>query len=137
MKNTKAYLILVLLGTVTFSVGLWFYSMRETLGVFEISVAAAVGIIVLVSLVVGMNRMKDEKAGIPVEDELSKLIKQKAAAKAFELSFYVWSMIAVFTVDTGIRPEIPIGIGILATGLVFLILWAFYKRRGISDGNQD
>ena len=134
MKNTKTMLIIMLAGTVTFSAGLWAYSTMEPLGTFEIAIAVLVALIVIFSLVIGMKRIKDEKKGLTPEDELSKSIKQKAAATAFMYSFYLWTAIILFMVDTKHSIEIPIGIGIMGMGLLFIGFWIYYSKTGIDNG---
>lgn len=134
MKKTKTMLIIMLAGTVTFSAGLWAYSTMEPLGTFEIAIAVLVALIVIFSLVIGMKRIKDEKKGLTPEDELSKSIKQKAAATAFMYSFYLWTAIILFMVDTKHSIEIPIGIGIMGMGLLFIGFWIYYSKTGIDNG---
>ena len=134
MKNTKTMLIIMLAGTVTFSAGLWAYSTMEPLGTFEIAIAVLGALIVIFSLVIGMKRIKDEKKGLTPEDELSKSIKQKAAATAFMYSFYLWTAIILFMVDTKHSIEIPIGIGIMGMGLLFIGFWIYYSKTGIDNG---
>ena len=101
-------LILVLAGAVTFSMGLWFYAQREPLSVTEYVVAGLVLLVVVFSLIVARKRIRDEKRGLPAEDELSRDIKRRAAANAFMWSFYLWTLITAFTVDSDIRPELPL-----------------------------
>jgi len=137
MKKTKSMLLIMLAGTVTFSIGLWLYSTMDSLSILEYSMAALVLIVVVFSTIVGIKRLKKEKKGLTVDDELSLRIKQKAGASAFSLSFLLWSFIALFTVDTGLRPEIPIGIGILGMGLLFIGFWIYYSKKGIQDENAN
>ena len=133
MKNTKTALIVILAGTITFSAGLWAYSTMEHLGAFEIAIAVLVAFIAIFSLIIGMKRIKDEKKGLTAEDELSKNIKQKAAAMAFMYSFYLWTAIIIFTVDTSLQIEIPIGIGIMGMGILFIGFWIYYSKTGIDN----
>ena len=137
MKKIRTMLILILAGTVTFTVGLWLYSTQAELTAFEYGVAGAVLIIVLFSLVLGVKRMKEAKKGYPVDDELSIQVKQKAAAHSFTFSFIIWTMILLFMGDMEVSHTIPIGIGIVSTGLLFLGLWAYYSHKGIGDGNTN
>lgn len=137
MKKTKTMLILILAGTVTFSVGLWLYSTKAELTITDYIVAGLVLIIVAFSLVVGNKRLKEAKKGLPPDDELSIHIKQKAAAIAFSFSFIIWTFILLFMGDKETNPTIPIGIGILATGILFLGLWAYYSKTGIDNGDTN
>ena len=137
MKNTKTMLWLLIAGTFTFMVGLGLYSTKASLGTFEYAIAGLVLIAVLFSVVMGMKRLKQQKQGLTVDDELSHLIKQKAAASAFAWSFYAWVMIILFFPDAGLDLEIPIGIGILAMTVLFLGFWVYYSKSGISSDHQD
>ena len=110
MNKTKTMLILMLAGTVTFTIGLWLYSTKSELSIIEYTIAGLVLVVVVFSLFIGFKRLKDVKKGIPPEDELSVKIKQKAAANAFAFSFYLWTMIVIFIGDKEMRPTIPIGI---------------------------
>lgn len=124
-------LLSILVGTVTFTVGLWLYSTKESLSILEYSVAALVLVAVIFSLIIGMKRMKDEDKGLTVDDELSHQIKQKAASRAFMFSFYLWTMIILFGSDANRDIEIPIGIGILGMGALFIGFWIYYSKNGI------
>ena len=135
MKNTKSMLTLILAGTVSFSAGLWFYSTQSTLSTLEITVAAVVLILVVFSFIIGYKRIKNERKGLPGDDELSNQIKQKAASKAFSVSFILWVMILAFSIEKELSIEISIGIGILGMGFIFISFWIFYSIRGIDNEN--
>lgn len=137
MKKIKTSLLLILAGTVTFTMSLWLYSTQEALNSFEYIVAGLVFVIVVISMIVGLRQIKEAKQGIPPEDELSIQIKQKAAAVAFSFSFIVWTVILIFLGDENISPTIPIGIGIVLNGLLFLILWGYYSKSGLGNGDAN
>lgn len=137
MKKTRTALILMLAGTVSFSVGLWLYAQQEPLTLTEYSIAALVLLVVIFGFVIGMRRIRDVKRGLPAEDELSHQIKQKAAASAFTGSFYLWMLIAMFVVDSGLRPELPVGVGLLGMGVLFVAFWIYYSKAGVQDANAD
>lgn len=133
MKNTKSILIFLLAGTVTFTVGVWLYSTKATLGTTEIVVAGLVAILVLFSITTGIKKFKDEKKGLTPEDELSNSIKQKAAAMAFMCSFYLWLFILLFMEGDGNSLDIPIGAGILGMGILFIGFWIYYSKKGLTN----
>ena len=70
------------------------------------------------------------------DDELSKRIKEKATAKAFNISFYMWLFIILFV--NGIEPKgkIIMGFGLLGMALVFFLNWLYYSKAGVSDEKQ-
>ena len=130
-------LLLVLAGTVTFSVAFWLYSSMEKPGFFEFAVAGLVLAVVVASFVIGIRRIKDHRKGLVLDDELSHRIKQKAAARAFSFSIYLWTLILLFMGDADLRADIPIGLGILGMGILFLGFWFYYSKKGLSNENQD
>lgn len=133
MKNTKTSLILVLAGAVTFSVVLWLYSTRKELNFLEIAVAIGVAIVVLASLFIGKRRLKDEKQGLPADDELSILIKQRAAAGAFMVSIFMWTFIILAFADSDISADVLISSGILGMALIFFSLWFYHSKKGMKN----
>ena len=135
MKNTKAYLLFLILGTMTFALGLWVYSHYDALGSLEYAYIGFVVIAVVVGLLFGIRRLKNEKEGLPPEDELSIKVRMKAGAIAFSFSLYMWLFILIFTMDTNLSVEVPIGIGIGLMSLIFVILWAYYSKKGVDNGN--
>ena len=137
MKKTQTMLLLVLAGALAFSMGLWFYAQRNPLSVTEYVVAALVLLVVVFSFVVARKRIRDEKRGLPAEDELSKDIRRRAAASAFMWSFYLWTLITVFTMDTDIRPELPLEAGLLGMAVLFVVFWAYYSKTGTPDADAD
>lgn len=135
MKSTKTMLWVLLGGTFTFIAALFTYSTMKPLGTFEYVVAGMVFAVVVFSLILGYKRLTDEKNGLTVDDELSNLIKQKAAASSFLYPFYVWTLIIIFTFDSHLSVEVPIGIGIFGMALLFIGFWIYYSNKGIS--NED
>lgn len=137
MNKTRTMLLIMLGGTITFIAGLWAYSTMESLSAFEYTIAGLVLIAVLFGFIVGLRRMKDEKKGFAVDDELSHRIKQKAAASSFQFSFYLWTLILLFTIDSNLSIEIPIGIGIGCMGILFIGFWIYYTKSGLQDENTN
>ncbi|MBT8263114.1 MAG: hypothetical protein KJO05_09850 [Bacteroidia bacterium] len=137
MKKTKTSLILLLALTVTFSAGLWLYSTMDELTAFEYTAAGAVFITVIFAVILGLKRLKNEKKGLPADDELSMNIKIKAAASAFTFSIYLWTMMLMFTIDTYIESHILLGMGILGMGLLFVGFWVYYSKKGVDFGDKN
>ena len=105
----------------------------DNLGPFEYTAAGVVTLIVAFSAYFGFKRIKDEKKGLPADDEMSEMIKQKAAARAFAYSFYTWLAILIFTTDSNLDIEVPIGLGILIMGVLFIGFWMYYLKKGLPD----
>jgi len=117
--------------------GLWSYMAKEpfdTLGylIFGFSI-----LLIGFGLYFKIQSYKSEKAGLASDDELSKRIKEKAAAKAFSLSIYMWLFVILFLLGIEPRVKIIIGFGLLGMVLIFFINWFYYSKVGIPDENKD
>ena len=94
-------------------------------------IAGFVVFVVIFSLIVGLKKIRDAKKNLPVEDELSNAIKQKAAAMAYAFSFYIWVFILLFFSNKETSIDIAVGMGIIASGVSFIGFWIFYSMKGI------
>lgn len=137
MNKIKLMLVFILVGLVSYAVALWFYNTKTSLDTSEYIIAAFVLIVVIFSLVVGVKKLKDMKKGYPSDDELSVRIKQKAAAKSFLYSFYLWLGIMLFFNDEVLRSSIPVGLGILGMGILFIGFWIYYSKNGLDSKNDS
>lgn len=90
-------------------------------------------LIVGLGLYFKIDSFKSVKAGLKPTDELSKRIKEKAAAKAFEFSIFMWVLGVLFITDIDPKSKIIIGLGVIGMGLVFLLTWFYYSKVGVSD----
>ena len=73
-----------------------------------------------IAFVRALKRDKEEKEGLPAEDELSNLIKYKAGYLAYMTSMYMWLFIFIFK-DKFPNVESMLGGGILLSALIFFI----------------
>jgi len=133
MKNTKLALIMLGVGTAGFLAALYFYLFRAPLDFYQIAIVAMVLVIVPVSAIVGLRNLKKQKAGIPIEDELSLRIKEKAAARSFAVSLYMWLAILLLCLSSSREILVPVLAGIVGMGGVFLVNWSLLSHKGIEE----
>ena len=137
MRNKKIVLFALIGLTLTFITGIAFYSTMAELMPVDYVIYAGIGSIVLFSIIAIFKQLRDEKKGLVTEDELSRKIKQKAAANSFTASIYLWTMILLFTMDSNIGNEILLGIGIVGMGLIFIGFWLYHNNKGIESENPN
>lgn len=137
MRNKKIVLFALIGLTLTFITGIAFYSTMAELMPVDYVIYAGIGSIVLFSIIAIFKQLRDEKKGLVTEDELSRKIKQKAAANSFTASIYLWTMILLFTMDSNIDNEILLGIGIVGMGLIFIGFWLYHNNKGIESENPN
>lgn len=116
---------------------IWVYMAEEpftTVGYLIIGLSV---LMVCFGIYFKLQRYKNEKAGLTADDELSKRVKEKATAKAFHLSFYMWLFIILFV--KGIEPNVKIimGFGLLGMAFVFFLNWLYYSKIGILDEDKN
>ena len=129
----KRVIHVILIVAIMATVGLWVYGSKEPLAPWTYAIFGLMALVIGLSLYFASTEVKNEKAGLPANDEFSKRIKEKAGATAFSISIFMWTFGAMFLVDTGIRADLVIGLGILGMGLIFLGSWLYYSRTGLED----
>lgn len=111
----------------------WAYQSEKPFDLTAYVIFGACILIVGLGLYFKIGNLKNVKAGLEPTDELSKRIKEKAAAKAFEVSIFMWVLGVLFFADIDPASKVMIGLGVMGMGLVFLITWLYYSKVGISD----
>ncbi|MCA0133880.1 hypothetical protein [Winogradskyella alexanderae] len=134
-KNKTLYSFIPFLGIITL-ISFWVFKATKPFNTETYFVLGLVILIIGISLYFKITSYKSEKAGLTAEDEFSKRVKEKSAAKAFNWSIYMWLFI-IFLVDMEPRNKITIGLGIIGMGLIFFLNWLYLSKVGISDENKD
>jgi hypothetical protein len=138
MKTKRNLLIsfISLAGVITL-LGMWVYKTNMPFDTLGYMIFGSVILIIALSLYFKINSFKSEKVGLTAQDELSKGIKEKAAAKSFNFSIYMWIFGILFLVDIGPRAKIVVGLGVIVMALFFLTTWLYLSKVGISDENKN
>jgi len=135
MKNTKIFLITLILLTISYAGGIYVYSTMSEFSPEDYLMFGGFGLLAIIGFLIGLKKYKDESKGRITEDELSTPIKEKAASRAFMYSMFWWTMIMLFTMDTNLSNESIIGIGIMGMGLMFIGFWFYYNNQGVGIEN--
>jgi len=130
MTRSKLLLSFLLVGALLFFAGLLVYGRMDRLGPLEWGTAFVVLLVLAFSVPLGLRAIRDEKAGIPAEDEFTARVKEKAAAAAFLISMYIWVLILILFSRSGIETEILLGLGILGMILSFIGSYIRYRQQG-------
>ena len=90
-------------------------------------------IILAFAILVFVRGQEDMKNGLPLQDERSRRVMEKAAAKAFYVSLYLLLAIGFLSEDVikfrDVSQATSIAVGCMA--LLLLIFWAYYNRKEI------
>ena len=99
----------------------------------EIIFIVAIVILFIVSMFFAIKRLKNRKQGLPEEDELSKKIFNKAGAKSFFVSLFLWLALLYVHNHSAVDTEILFGYGIIGMAFIFIIFTVIFNIRGIKD----
>jgi peptidoglycan/LPS O-acetylase OafA/YrhL len=81
----------------------------------------------IIAFVMALNNDREEKEGLPADDELSNLIKYKSGYYAYLISMYMWLFIFIMT-DKLPDIETMLGGGILLSALISIIVKFVIKK---------
>lgn len=133
MKSRNLFIITLGL-TLTFAVGVLAYAQMEVIQPKMIAIYALTAGIGIFAIWSAIKKMKDEKEGQPLEDELTTQIKHKAGHDAYIASLYMWLFFFLFK-DFFPDVETLLGGGILLTGLIGFIAKMLAKRNLHAESN--
>lgn len=139
-SKLKLKLSVIILLTATMILGVIFYGMYSSFA--EEYVQSIIVLIISIAMMIiavwiFRRESKNVKAGLPLEDERSKLIKQKAAAYSYYVSLYyllglMWyniiaqNFLSLPRMDT----EAALGVGIGGIIILFFVIWLIVSKRG-------
>ncbi len=128
MKKSRTTVLLLIGLTLFFSIGVLLYSQMAEIQPKMLIIYALIGIVALISVVVAIRKMKEEKEGQPLEDEFTTQIKYKAGFYAYIASLYMWLFIFLFR---SIFPDVEtiVGGGILLSGVIGFACKVVAKRQ--------
>lgn len=129
----KSLIVFIVAGLVLISMGLWFYSSVKEFNMMDLLHFGVITLIVGFAVFVGLKRLRSEKRGEPVEDELSKKILQKTAAISYYISLYIWVFLIFLKDRVKFETEELLGTGILAMAVTFGIAWLILNFKGIKN----
>jgi len=92
-----------------------------------------VGIAVFILVLAAKALIVDIKAGIPIKDERSKRVMEKAAASTFLFMIYFLLALGWYSDMDGVDiiPRHISSAGILGGTVFLFIMWAYYNWRGV------
>jgi len=138
MKNSaqRPYIWPLLLG-LSFALALvfWFLRFESQFSPKMLLILGLAAALLALPIYRGVQQLRDAKAGVPLEDELSRERRLLAGARAFHLSLYLWLLIFVFNARFSEREEM-LGIGILGSGALYGLCWLQLKIKGHSGADQ-
>ena len=119
MKSKKVLIILAGL-TLTFIAGVLIYAQMGQIQPKMLLILGLIIAVAIISILLTVKKVAEEKEGHPPEDELTNWIKYKAGYNAYIASLYLWLFIFLFR-DAFPDTETLIGGGILLSAVIGFI----------------
>jgi len=132
-KMKKSLVLFVIAGLVVLTSGLWLFNSFELLNTMDYLHFGVITLIFGFAIFIGLKRLRSEKRGEPLEDELSKKILQKTAAISYYISLYIWVFLIFLKDRVEFETEELLGTGILAMAATFGISWLILNSKGIKN----
>lgn len=132
-KMKKSSTIFIIAGLVLLTSGLWLFKSFEFLNTMDYLHFGVITLIFGFAIFIGLKRLRSEKRGEPVEDELSKKLIQRTAATSYYISLYIWVFLIFFKDRVEFETEELLGTGILAMAVTFGISWLILNSKGIKN----
>ncbi|HRY99365.1 MAG TPA: hypothetical protein P5550_09955 [Bacteroidales bacterium] len=129
----KKYGIFLLIIVVIAGILVWITSSSDRMDLTENIHLLVLVLLIGFALWFGYRRIRSMNLGQPVEDEMSKRIRTRAAATAYYSSLYLWLAISYFGEKHHIAFHTAIGLGILLMAVVFVMAYLFHSARGLND----
>ncbi len=79
-----------------------------------------------------LRKKQTKRDGIPVEDELSRLLQYRAGSAAYSLSMTLWISLLV-TGDLFARRETMLAVGLMMQLAAYGICYLYYKYMGVNN----
>ncbi|MFC2152224.1 hypothetical protein ACFLSE_06815 [Bacteroidota bacterium] len=131
----KIFLPLFVLTMVAITIGIWIYQSGSAEPIASSKFPEIIHVIIIATLFIfgiyfAASRIRNQKQGLPVEDELSKKIKLKAAAYSYYVSLYLWLIAMYIMEEKAIEAHIVMSAGILGMAILFGAFYLFFSLRG-------
>ena len=131
----KVFLPVFIFTMVIITFGIWVFQSGSANDIEVKKTPEIIQVIVILLLFIfgtffAISRIRNQKHGLPVEDELSKKIKNKTAAYSYYVSLYTWLIVWYIVEENKVEPSIAIAGGILTMAILFGIFYLIFSLKG-------
>jgi hypothetical protein len=99
----------------------------------EINFIVAIAILFIAGIFFSIKRLRNRNEGLPEDDELSKKIANKAGAKSFFVSLFLWLALLYIHNHSTVDTELLFGYGIMGMAFIFILFTIIFNIRGIKN----
>lgn len=105
----------------------WLIFHSDEMDLQEILMIGALVLVVGFALFLAFRRLRDAKANLPTEDEMSRKMMRRGAATSYYISIYMWLVIMYFEDRIDLERSSLIGAGIMGMAIIWAISWLYHR----------
>ncbi len=126
----KAIVIFIISALVLASFVFWFISSGSEFNSENLFQIGILFIVIAFAVFIGIKKLGNAKRGEPIEDELSKKVKTKAAAMSYYVSLYWFLALMYFSEKLELETQTILGVAILGMAIFWFAFWFYYNLKG-------
>ena len=129
----RSLIVFIVAALVLTSTVIWFFGTETGIKAVDLTHFGIIALLIIFAVFIGIKRLKSEKRGEPVEDELSKKILQKTSSLSYYLSLYWWVFMLYLKDRITLDSDEILGTGILGMAVIFALSWVFFSIKGVRN----
>lgn len=123
----KAIAVAVLAVLVAVTMLFWMLNSEGSVNTRQFLIIAVQIVVLGFAVVFIYKRWKSAREKLPAEDEMSRKIRQRAAATSYYVSIYLWLALMFFDEKIKLERHTLIGAGILGMAVIFALSWLYHN----------
>ncbi len=129
----RSLIVFIVAALVLITTAIWFFGTETGINSVDLTHFGIIALLIAFAVFIGIKRLKSEKRGEPVEDELSKKILQKTSSLSYYLSLYWWVFMLYLKDRITLDSDEILGTGILGMAVIFALSWVFFSIKGVRN----
>jgi len=126
----KGVLMILLAALIIIGVIIWLLHSSNEIKTGSLVMSGTILLVAGFAVALAVSKLKSAKEGLASEDELSRLIKDKASSRSYYVSLYWWLIMMYMSNKTLIATSTLIGVGILGMAVMFAGFWIYFNFKG-------
>ena len=126
----KGVLMILLAALIIIGVIIWLLHSSNEIKTGSLVMSGTILLVAGFAVALAVSKLKSAKEGLASEDELSRLIKDKASSRSYYVSLYWWLIMMYISDKTLLETSTLIGAGILGMAVMFAGFWIYFNYKG-------
>jgi len=123
----KGVLMILLAALIIIGVIIWLLHSSNEIKTGSLVMSGTILLVAGFAVALAVSKLKSAKEGLASEDELSRLIKDKASSRSYYVSLYWWLIMMYMSDKTLLTTSTLIGVGLLGMAVMFAGFWIYFN----------